>query len=88
MGRPVDIARSNYVVPDYHVEFVEMIIALELANFNISNYSLRFDDSCISLEIRCYGSICRLSFEFQVSAKGLTKLISVGLSSERDDSLS
>ena len=45
MGRPFDIARSKYVVTDYPTEFVQMIIALKLADFNISNYSLTFDDS-------------------------------------------
>ena len=45
MGRPFDIARSNYVVTDYHNELVQMIIALELADLSISDYSCTFDDS-------------------------------------------
>jgi hypothetical protein len=45
VGRPFDIARPNYVVMDYHTELVQMIIALELSNLNISNCSLTFDDS-------------------------------------------
>ena len=45
MGRPFDIARSNYVVTDYHTELVQMITALELADLSISDYSCTFDDS-------------------------------------------
>ncbi len=77
MGRPFDIARSNYVVTNYRTELLQMIIALELANLNVSNYSLTFDDYILySLEIRCYRPVYRLSFLFWVSAKGLYKLIS------------
>ncbi len=52
MGRPFDIARSNYGVTDYRTELVQMIIALELADLGISDYSFTFDDSCSSLEIK------------------------------------
>ena len=45
MSRSFDIARSNYVVTDYHNELVQMIIALELAYLSISDYSCTFDDS-------------------------------------------
>ena len=45
MGRPFEIARSNYVVTDYHSELVQMIITLELADLSISDYSCTFDDS-------------------------------------------
>ena len=38
VGRPFDIARSNYVVADYHTELVQIIIALELADLGISDY--------------------------------------------------
>ncbi len=44
-GRPYDIDRSNYVVTDYHTEFMQMIIALELAYLSISDNPLTFDDS-------------------------------------------
>ena len=45
MGRPFDIARSNYLVTDCHNELVQMIIAIKLANLSISDYSCTFDDS-------------------------------------------
>jgi hypothetical protein len=45
VSRSFDIARSNYVVTDYHNELVQMIIALELAYLSISDYSCTFDDS-------------------------------------------
>ncbi len=45
MGRPFDIDRSNNVVTDYHIELVQMIIALELDDLDISDYSCTFDDS-------------------------------------------
>jgi hypothetical protein len=45
VGRTFDIARSNYVVTDYHTEHVQMIIALELDNLSISDYSCTFDNS-------------------------------------------
>ncbi len=45
MGRSFDIDRSNYVVTDYHIELVQMIIALELDDLSISDYSCTFDDS-------------------------------------------
>ena len=44
VGRPFDIDRSNYVVTDYHIELVQMITALELADLSISDYSCTFDD--------------------------------------------
>jgi hypothetical protein len=62
VGRPFDVARSNYVVPDYHTELVKMITALELTNLNISNCSLTFDDSCSSIKIKCYRLVYKLSF--------------------------
>jgi len=45
VGRPFDIARSNYVVTNYHTELVQMIIALELADLSTKDYSCTFDDS-------------------------------------------
>jgi len=48
-----DVGRSNYVVTGYHTKLAQMIIALEFSNLNISNYSLTFDESRSSLEIRC-----------------------------------
>jgi len=45
MGRLFDIARSNYLVADCHNELVQRIIAIELANLSISDYSCTFDDS-------------------------------------------
>jgi hypothetical protein len=33
------------VVKDYHIELLHMIIALELADLSISDYSCTFDDS-------------------------------------------
>ncbi len=45
MGRPFDIARSNYVVTDYHTELVQIIIALEQVDLSISDYSFTFDES-------------------------------------------
>jgi len=45
MGRPFDIARSNYVVTDYPTKLVQMIIALELSDLSILDFSCTFDDS-------------------------------------------
>ena len=45
MGRPFDIARSNCVGTYYHIGLVQMIIALELCDLSISDYSCTFDDS-------------------------------------------
>ena len=45
MGRPFDIVRSNYVVTDYRTDVVQMIIAHELGDLGISDYSCTFDDS-------------------------------------------
>jgi len=42
VGRPFDIARSNYVVIDYHTKLVQMII---VADWSISDYSCTFDES-------------------------------------------
>jgi len=53
VGRPFDVARSN----DNDTELVKIIIALELSNLNISNYSLTFDDSCNLLEIKYFRSV-------------------------------
>ena len=78
-GRPFEIARSNYVVTNYHTELLQMIIALDLANLNILSHSLTFDDSCSSLEIKCYRTVYRLSFKFRVSATCLHKLLSCWL---------
>ncbi len=61
MGRSFDIARSSYVVADYQTRLVQMIIVLELVDLSISDYSCTFDDSCSSLEIRCYRSVYGLS---------------------------
>ena len=44
-GSTFDSARSNYVVTDYHTELVHMIIALELTDLSILDYSITFDDS-------------------------------------------
>ena len=79
MGRPFNAARSNYVVTNYHPELLQMIIALEVANLNISNYSLTLDGSCSSLEIKYYRSVYKISFKFWVFAKGLYTLISCWL---------
>jgi hypothetical protein len=38
-GCTFDSTRSNYVVTNYHTELVQMIIALELADLSISDYS-------------------------------------------------
>jgi hypothetical protein len=45
VGRPFEIARSNYVVMNFHAELVQMIIAPEIADLSISYYSCAFDDS-------------------------------------------
>jgi hypothetical protein len=45
VGRPFDIARSNYVAMNLLTELVQMIIALEIADLSISDYSCTFDDS-------------------------------------------
>ena len=57
-----DSARSNYVVTNYHTELLQLIIPLELANLNISDYSITFDESCSSLEIKCYRLVYIKSF--------------------------
>ncbi len=45
MGKSFDIARPNYVLTDYHIELLQMIIALKIADLSISDYSCTFDDS-------------------------------------------
>ena len=45
MGRPFDVARSDYVVTDYHNELLQIIVGLELADLRISDYSCTFDGS-------------------------------------------
>jgi hypothetical protein len=50
VGRPFNIARSNYVVINFLTELVQMIIALEIADLIISDYSCTFDDSCSLLK--------------------------------------
>ncbi len=40
-----DSTMSNYVIANYHTEVLQMIILLELANLNDSNYSLTFEGS-------------------------------------------
>ena len=45
MGIPFEFARPNYAVTNSHTELLQIIIALALANLNVSNYSLTFDDS-------------------------------------------
>ncbi len=44
-GCTFESARFNYVVTNCHIELVQTIIALELADLSISDYSCTFDDS-------------------------------------------
>ena len=50
VSRPFDIARSNYVVAVYHTEHVQRIIAFELADSSILDYSCTFDASYSNLK--------------------------------------
>ena len=77
MGRPYDIARSNYVVTYYHTELVQMINALELCDLSISDYSCTFDDSYGLLKSDVDDKLT--VFLAWVSAKGLYKPISCWL---------
>ena len=80
MGRPFDIARSNYVVTDYHTELVQMIIVLELADLSISNYSRTFDDSYSLFKSDVADELTFFFFFLGgVSAMGLYKTISCWL---------
>ena len=45
VGRIFNVARSNHVVKDYKTELLQIIIALEPAYLNISDYSCSFDGS-------------------------------------------
>ena len=45
MGRPFEVSRSNYVVADYHIDLLQIVTSLELANLSISDYSRIFEDS-------------------------------------------
>ena len=43
-GIPFVVARSKYMVRDYHTKLLQMINALELANLSISDNSRTSDD--------------------------------------------
>ena len=58
MVRPFDTARSNYVVMDYHVELVQLIIALDLADLSISDCSCTFEDFYILFKSATLG-LCK-----------------------------
>ena len=74
VGRPFDIARSNYVVTYYYTELEHMIIALELCDLSISDYSGTFDYSyCL---FKSYVDDLLTVFLVWVSSKGLYKLFS------------
>ena len=64
MGRPFDYARSSYVVTNFHTKLLQMIIALELANLNVLNYSITFDDSrsLLKLDVTDQSTYCGFYF--------------------------
>ena len=88
MSRPFDIDRSNYVVTDYHTELVQMIIALELDDLSISDYSYTFDDSYSLLKSIVTHQFSDYLFIFGSLQRAFINLSHVGLSSQRNGSLS
>jgi len=77
VGRPFYIARSNYVVMNFHTELVQMIIAREIADLSISDYFCTFDDSYSLLKSDDVDYLT--VFLVWVSAKGLHNPISCWL---------
>jgi hypothetical protein len=80
--------RGPTVVINYHTKLLQSIIALELANLNIWNYSLAFDGSCSSIETTCYRSAYGLFFYSGSLHRAFTNWSHVGLSSQGNGSLS
>ncbi len=88
MGRSFHIARSNYVVTDYHIELVQMTIALELYYLSISDYSCAFDDSYSLLKSIVTDEFMDFLFIFGSLQRIFINLSHVSLSSQRNGSLS
>ena len=88
LGRPFDSARFNYVVIDYNIELVQMIIALERTILNIWNYLLAFDDSYNLLKTYVTNQFTCHLFKFGSLQRAFTNWSHVGLSSQRNVSLS
>ncbi len=88
MGRPFDIDRSNYVVTYYHIELVQIIIALELDDLSISDYSCTFDDSYSLLKSIITDQFTDYLFIFGSLQRAFINLSHAGLSSQRNGSLS
>ena len=88
MGRPFVSASSSYVVTNYHIELLQMIIALKLANLNVLNYSLTFDNSYSLLKLDVTDYSTNYYFIFGSLQRAFTNRSRAGLSSQRDGSLS
>ena len=88
MGRPFDITRSNYLVTDNQKELVHNIIALELADLSISDYSCTFDDSYSLLKSIITDQFTDYLLIFGSLQRAFINLSHVGLSSQRNGSLS
>jgi hypothetical protein len=79
VGRSFHIARSNYVVTDYHIEHCANDNCTWTRWFEYFRLLVYIWRLLQSLEINYYRSVYGLSFYFRVSAKGLHKLISCWL---------
>jgi hypothetical protein len=88
VGRPFDIDRSNYVVAYYHTELVQMLSALELDDLSISDYSCIFDDSYSLLKSIITDQFTDYLLIFGSLQRAFINLSHVGLSSQRNGSLS
>ena len=84
MGRPFAMDRSNYVVTYYHTELVQMIIALELDDLSISDFSCTFDDSYSLLKSIITDQFTDYLLIFGSLQRAFINLSHVGLSSQRN----
>ena len=76
------------MVTYYHTELVQMIIALELDDLSISDYSCTFDDSYSLLKSIITDQFTDYLFIFGFLQRAFINLSYVGLSSQRNGSLS
>ena len=65
------------MVTDYHIQLVQLIIALKLANLNIPDYSCTFDDSYSLFKSDVVDQF--IDSFYRISVKGLYTFISCWL---------
>ncbi len=76
------------MVTVYHTELVQVLIALELDDLSILNYSCTFDDSYSLLKSTVTDQFTNYLFIFGSLQRAFINLFHVGLSSQRIGSLS